>query len=130
MGLPPRPRPPGEFAARCDDGLGPLNGSGVWRFRDRLPFAPTGQIVTSGEGQTLLQTADKVGRHVGMNPGCLKLQYEGMNPSGSFKDNGMTAAFPNERMVRDRRVACARTGNTSTALAVYCSATSHGFRGV
>ena len=87
-------------------------------------------VVTIGEGQTLLQTADKVGQYVGMNPGRLKLQYEGMNPSGSFKDNGMTAAFTHARMVNARRVACASTGNTSAALAVYCSATDHGFKAI
>src|SRR5262245_64684877 len=46
-----------------------------------------------------------------------------MNPSGSFKDNGMTAAFTHARMVAARRAACASTGNTSASLAVYCSAT-------
>src|SRR2546425_12622255 len=52
----------------------------------------------------------------------LCLQYEGMNPSGSFKDNGMTAAFTHARLVGARRAACASTGNTSASLAVYCSA--------
>src|SRR4029077_8406949 len=51
------------------------------------------------------------------------LQYEGMNPSGSFKDNGMTAAFTHARSVGARRAACASTGNTSASLAVFCSAT-------
>src|SRR5262249_21791965 len=54
----------------------------------------------------------------------LFLQYEGMNPSGSFKDNGMTAAFTHARLVGARRAACASTGNTSASLAVFCSATS------
>jgi threonine synthase len=107
-----------------------LNLSGVWRFRELLPFAPADQIVTIGEGQTLLQVADKVGQYVGMNPGRLRLQYEGMNPSGSFKDNGMTAAFTHARMVNARRVACASTGNTSAALAVFCSATPIGFKAI
>ena len=53
-----------------------------------------------------------------------------MNPSGSFKDNGMTAAFTHARMVGAQRVACASTGNTSAALAVYCSATDFGFRAI
>src|SRR3954462_8847817 len=46
-----------------------------------------------------------------------------MNPSGSFKDNGMTAAFTHARMVNAKRAACASTGNTSASLAVFCSAT-------
>src|SRR5207245_1909185 len=105
------------------DRLDPLNFSGVWRFRSLLPFPPPEMVVTIGEGQTLLQVADKVGQYVGLNPGGLRLQYEGMNPSGSFKDNGMTAAFTHARMVSADRVACASTGNTSASLAVFCSAT-------
>src|SRR4051794_9668831 len=58
----PVPRSLREFEARWADRLDPLNFSGVWRFRDLLPFAPPGQIVTIGEGQTLLQVADKVGQ--------------------------------------------------------------------
>ena len=91
-----------EFEAKWSDRLDPLNFSGVWRFRELLPFAPPEMVVTIGEGQTLLQAADKVGQYVGMDPGGLRLQYEGMNPSGSFKDNGMTAAFTHARMVRAR----------------------------
>jgi threonine synthase len=119
-----------DFQAKWADRLDPLNFSGVWRFRELLPFSPPDQIVTIGEGQTLLQVADKVGQYVGINPGRFRLQYEGMNPSGSFKDNGMTAAFTHARMVGARRVACASTGNTSAALAVYCSATSFGFKAI
>ncbi|GAC1474253.1 MAG: threonine synthase [Isosphaeraceae bacterium] len=126
----PVPRSLKDFEAKWSNRLDPLNFSGVWRFRELLPFAPPGLVVTIGEGQTLLQTADKVGQYVGMNPGRLKLQYEGMNPSGSFKDNGMTAAFTHARMVNAQRVACASTGNTSAALAVFCSATDFGFKAI
>jgi threonine synthase len=126
----PVPRRLSDFEAKWSRRLDPLCYSGVWRFRELLPFAPTDQIVTIGEGQTLLQVADKVGQYVGVDPGKLRLQYEGMNPSGSFKDNGMTAAFTHARMVGARRVACASTGNTSAALAVYCSATPFGFKAI
>jgi threonine synthase len=119
-----------DFEAAWSRRTDPVSFSGVWRFRPLLPFAPADQIVTIGEGQTLLQTADRVGSFVGMDRGRLFLQYEGMNPSGSFKDNGMTAAFTHARMVGARRVACASTGNTSAALAVYCSATTHGFQAI
>jgi threonine synthase len=112
-----------EFEAKWAQRSDPLCFSGVWRFRDLLPFAPPDRIMTIGEGQTILQKADQVAPFVGMNPGCLFLQYEGMNPSGSFKDNGMTAAFTHARMVGARRAACASTGNTSASLAVFCSAT-------
>jgi len=50
----------------------------------------------------------------------MHLQYEGMNPSGSFKDNGMTAAFTHAHMTGAHRAACASTGNTSASLALYC----------
>ncbi len=126
----PVPKSLSDFEAKWSRRMDPLCFSGVWRFRDLLPFAPAEQVVTIGEGQTLLQAADKVGQYVGSDPGKLMLQYEGMNPSGSFKDNGMTAAFTHARMVGARRVACASTGNTSAALAVYCSATPFGFKAI
>jgi len=56
-----------------------------------------------------------------MKPGKLLLQYEGLNPSGSFKDNGMTAAFTHARMVNAHKVACASTGNTSASLAMFAA---------
>jgi threonine synthase len=126
----PVPRTLSEFSAKWSQQLDPLAFSGVWRFRELLPFAQPEMIVTIGEGRTLLQRADKVARFVGLNDGGLLLQYEGMNPSGSFKDNGMTAAFTHARMVGAKRVACASTGNTSAALAVYCSATDFGFKAI
>ena len=119
-----------DFEAKWSRKLDPLCFSGVWRFHELLPFAPPEMVVTIGEGQTLLQSANKVAEYAGLNPGRLYLQYEGMNPSGSFKDNGMTAAFTHARMVGARRVACASTGNTSAALSVYCSATPYGFQAV
>ncbi|MDI9442824.1 MAG: threonine synthase [Planctomycetota bacterium] len=97
--------------------------SGVWRFHELLPFVPVETCVTIGEGQTLLQAADAVAKYVGLSPGRLFLQYEGMNPSGSFKDNGMSAAFSHARFVGASRAACASTGNTSASLALYCSVT-------
>ena len=100
---------------------GRIDFSGVWRFRELMPFYRSEEdIVSIGEGRTVLQQADLVARQLGMKPGNLLLQYEGLNPSGSFKDNGMTAAFTHARMVGARRVACASTGNTSASLAL-CS---------
>lgn len=99
----------------------PLCFSGVWRFHDLLPFAKPEQVVTIGEGQTLLQHAPAVAKFVGLAGGKLHLQYEGMNPSGSFKDNGMSAAFTHARSIGASRAACASTGNTSASLAAYCS---------
>jgi threonine synthase len=101
---------------------GRLDFSGVWRFRELLPFYRTeDDIVTVGEGRTVLQQADLLAGRLGMRPGKLLLQYEGLNPSGSFKDNGMTAAFTHARMIGARRVACASTGNTSASLALFAA---------
>ena len=101
---------------------GQLDFSGVWRFRELLPFYKTeDQVVTIGEGRTVLQRADLLAQQLNMNAGNLLLQYEGLNPSGSFKDNGMTAAFTHARMVGAKRVACASTGNTSASLAMFAS---------
>src|SRR5262245_24908339 len=96
-----------DFEAKWAERSDPLSFSGVWRFRDLLPFAPREKILTIGEGQTILQKAEAVAKYVGSDPGCLFLQYEGMNPSGSFKDNGMTAAFTHAATVGARRAACA-----------------------
>jgi threonine synthase len=119
----PVPKSLKHFEAKWASRADPLDFSGVWRFRDLFPFAPADAVMTIGEGQTLCQKADAVAAYCGMRPGSLYLQYEGMNPSGSFKDNGMTAAFTHARMVGARRAACASTGNTSASLAVYCSVT-------
>ena len=97
--------------------------SGVWRFHSLLPFAPLDRVVTIGEGHTLLQKSLSVSRYVGIETGELYLQYEGMNPSGSFKDNGMAAAFTHAARMGATRAACASTGNTSASLAAFCSVT-------
>lgn len=117
------PRSLREIESRWRRRNEPLEFSGVWRFRQLLPFAPDDQIVTIGEGQTILRPSDPVARYAGMDNGKLFLQYEGLNPSGSFKDNGMTAALTHARMVGAKHAACASTGNTSASLAIYASAT-------
>src|SRR5258706_1678700 len=111
-----------RWATRGTGGAGRLDFSGVWRFRELLPFYRSeDDIVTIGEGRTVLQQADLLARRMGMKDGNLLLQYEGLNPSGSFKDNGMTAAFTHAKMVGAKRVACASTGNTSASLAMFAS---------
>src|SRR5688572_15627142 len=112
----------GRWATKGTATEGRLDFSGVWRFRELLPFYRTeADIVTIGEGRTQLQDATLLAARMGMKPGNLLLQYEGLNPSGSFKDNGMTAAFTHARMVGAKRVACASTGNTSASLAMFAS---------
>lgn len=117
----PVPKSLREFESRWANRRNPLDVSGVWRFRDLLPFAKDVDIVTIGEGQTILQTSNAVGKYVGLNADRCLLQYEGLNPSGSFKDNGMTAAATHARMVGAKVAACASTGNTSASLAIYAS---------
>ena len=112
-----------QFESRWSTRRNPLDFSGVWRFRELLPFARDEQIVTIGEGQTVLQASVGVGKYAGFQPGRLLLQYEGLNPSGSFKDNGMTAASTHAHMVGAKVAACASTGNTSASLAIYSSTT-------
>jgi threonine synthase len=119
----PVPKSLADFEKKWTQRNDPHCFSGVWRFHDLLPFAPRQQCVTVGEGQTLLHNSEGVAKYVGITPGRLHLQYEGMNPSGSFKDNGMSAAFSHARMVGASRAACASTGNTSASLALYCSVT-------
>ena len=121
-----RLQPPRSLAAFEDNWArrsDPYCFSGVWRFHQLLPFVPRQQCVTLGEGQTLLGASTGVAEYAGLKPGRLFLQYEGMNPSGSFKDNGMAAAFSHARFVGATRAACASTGNTSASLALYCSTT-------
>jgi threonine synthase len=117
-------RPPKSlrfFEEKWAERHNPVRFSGLWRFHELLPFARQEAIVTAGEGQTLLQRADAVAGFVGLKAGGLFLQYEGMNPSGSFKDNGMSAAFTHANAVGAKRAACASTGNTSASLAMYCA---------
>lgn len=108
-----------EFGKRWATRDNPLDFSGVWRFRELLDFCPDGHRVTIGEGQTILQQNCAVAEQIGMKPDRLHLQYEGLNPSGSFKDNGMTAAFSHAMMVGAKSCACASTGNTSASVALY-----------
>jgi len=115
------PKKLNDFEAMWSQRTNPVRFSGVWRFHELLPFAPQDQLITVGEGQTLLQQADQVAKYVGLNAGQLHLQYEGMNPSGSFKDNGMCAAVTHANLMGAKRAACASTGNTSASLALYCS---------
>ena len=109
-----------QFWARRDI---PQRFSGVWRFHDLLPFAKLEDCVTIGEGQTVLQRADFVAPYAGLDAGSLFLQYEGLNPSGSFKDNGMSAGTTHGKLVGAKTTACASTGNTSASLAIYCGCT-------
>ena len=108
-----------DFAKRWATRNNKLDFSGVWRFRELLNFCPDKHRVTVGEGQTILEQNCAVAEHLGIKPDRLFLQYEGLNPSGSFKDNGMSAALSHAMMVGAKSCACASTGNTSASVALY-----------
>src|SRR5260221_13880690 len=107
------------FAARR--GLsGPLDASGVWRFRELvLPGAREESVVTYPEGNTPLLSRAAVSQWSGVE--ALLLKHEGLNPTGSFKGRGMTVGMTQARLLGARAVACASTGNTSASLAAYAS---------
>lgn len=115
----PVPRSMSQFASRWASRNNCMDLSGVWRFRELLSFCHDRYKVTVGEGQTILEQNQAIARYLGMRQDRLYLQYEGLNPSGSFKDNGMAAAFSHARMVGARACACASTGNTSASVALY-----------
>jgi len=89
-------------------------GSGVWRYHAALPFDAG---VTLPEGNTPLHEVPRTEESVGVD--SLRVKHEGMNPTGSFKDRGMTVGVRVAQEVGVDRLACASTGNTSAALAAY-----------
>jgi threonine synthase len=108
-----------NFEKRWQTRSNPLDLSGVWRFRELLGFCDDEFKVSIGEGQTILQQNDTLAELLGMKRERLFLQYEGLNPTGSFKDNGMTAAFSHAKLAGAKSCACASTGNTSASMAMY-----------
>ncbi len=93
--------------------------SGVWRYREFLPAFDEQQIVSRPEGNTNLYHAPEIARDVGVAE--LWLKHEGENPTGSFKDRGMTVATSHAVKVGATMVACASTGNTSASVASYAA---------
>ena len=96
-----------------------IDQSGVWRFRDLLPIVPYDRVVTLREGNTPLYEMPKSAAALGLN--WLLAKHQGMNPTGSFKDTGMTAALSVAVAGGFEWVACASTGNTSAAMAAYAA---------
>ena len=90
----------------------------IVEYRDRLPVTDATPLVTLGEGGTPLIPSDRLSRETGCR---VFLKFEGTNPTGSFKDRGMTLAV--SKAVEDGRttVICASTGNTSASAAAYAA---------
>lgn len=97
-----------------------LDRSGVWRFRELLPFVKDlSNAVTLAEGNTPIYQAPLSAEYAGIDR--LRLKHQGMNPTGSFKDNGMTTGVTQAVALGATAVACASTGNTSASMAAYAA---------
>src|SRR6201996_5951624 len=97
----------------------------IERYRERPPFADADPVVSLGEGSTPLVHAPRLSERVGAEVWC---KLEGLNPTGSFKDRGMTCAVSAAVREGAEAVICASTGNTAASLAAY--AARAGIRGV
>ncbi len=91
----------------------------VWRYRELLPVDSDRSITTLNEGGTGLHCCPRMGRKLGLRK--LYVKNEGENPTGSFKDRGMTVAISKARELGKKRVICASTGNTSASLSAYAA---------
>ena len=97
-----------------------LDQSGVWRYRELLPILDNfGNTVSLREGNTPLYRLTRAAKALGIDQ--LYAKHQGMNPTGSFKDTGMTAALSVARERGFEWVACASTGNTSASMAAYAA---------
>ena len=121
------------FYQRRNHGGNIYNESGVWRFRDLINFAgietedfeECSRVLVSLDGSegrlSKPYKMSKVSEYANMSPNSFFLQPEGYNPSGSFKDNGMSTAITHAKMLGVKRIICASTGNTSASAAMYAA---------
>ena len=94
------------------------SGPGIWRFRQALPFAPSVEPVSLGEGGTPLVRTGRFASGLGLD---LYAKNDGQNPTGSFKDRGMSAAVTRAKTLGAKALICASTGNTAASLAAYAA---------
>lgn len=97
----------------------PRDRSGVWRYRELLPFDFDVPVVSLFEGKTPLYDAPRAAEYCGLQ--SLQVKHLGCNPTGSFKDAGMTTAVTHAALLGARTVVCASTGNTAASLAAYAA---------
>ncbi len=90
----------------------------IERYRERLPVSATTPVVSLGEGSTPLLNAPRISKRLGAD---VYLKCEGSNPTGSFKDRGMTVAISKASEAGARAVICASTGNTAASAAAYAA---------
>jgi len=123
---------PDSSCSRCGDllevrmardiGRGSLfdgEGPGVWRFKAALPFASDVEPVSLGEGGTPLVAMNRFGPSLGLDG--LRAKNDGQNPTGSFKDRGISVAVTRAKTLGARALICASTGNTAASLAAYAA---------
>lgn len=122
-----------KFFVRRNHGGNIYNESGVWRFRDLINFADIdtedfdqcASVLVSLDGSegrlSKPYKMSKAADYADMDHDKLLLQPEGYNPSGSFKDNGMSTAVTHAKMLQVKRIICASTGNTSASAAMYAA---------
>jgi len=91
----------------------------VWRYREFMPIKDSSKIVSLNEGGTGLHLCQRLGKHLGIKQ--LYVKNEGENPTGSFKDRGMTVGVTKAVELGVKSVICASTGNTSASLAAYAA---------
>ncbi len=106
------------FATRSRARLG-VDASGVWRYRELVMPGPASDVISHPEGNTPLLSSSAISRWAGATE--LSIKHEGHNPTGSFKDRGMTVGITAARRIGATAVACASTGNTSASLAAYAA---------
>lgn len=121
------------FYQRRNHGENIYNESGVWRFRELINFAhldtedfeKCSRVLVSLDGSEGRQSKPykmkKVSEYSLIDNDSLLLQPEGYNPSGSFKDNGMSTAVTHAKLINMKRIICASTGNTSASAAMYAA---------
>jgi threonine synthase len=121
------------FYERRNHGGNIYNESGVWRFRDLINFSAIdtenfdecARVLVSLDGAegrlSRPYQMSKVADYADMKHDSFLLQPEGYNPSGSFKDNGMSTAVTHAKMLKVRKLVCASTGNTSASAAMYAA---------
>ncbi len=91
----------------------------VWRYKDLMPIRDISKIISLNEGGTGLHSCRKLGKQLGLLN--LFVKNEGENPTGSFKDRGMTVGVSKANELGAKNVICASTGNTSASLAAYAA---------
>ncbi len=128
----PSPKLKEVFLERRNHAGNIFNESGVWRFRELINFTGVdcenyeeySKVFVSldgDEGKTKPFHLSKVADWVGVLPDCFYLQFEGRNPTGSFKDNGMATGFTHAKFLGVKKVGCASTGNTAASLAAFAA---------